>query len=778
MKTLLIRIMILTAAIMLAACSGGGNCFTQDISQTVYLDPNGGGISNGQVNVSVSPVIKLKFTTVMNPVTVNTTTILLSTRPLSNGLTKNQSGGELIAITSPTTSDNQTFSFSPIERLSENKQYYITVQDTKTMANITVNGQFDFTTGDDVAPSVSLQTPTNGSSGVSLTPVISLLFSESVTGVNPQNVSLHANSINGNSVTISGITAGAGNNLYTLNLAESLASSTTYYLVVESAISDTANPPNRLATTVFNFTAGDFIAPQVTLLTPQNNSTGVSLTPAISMLFSESVAGVNPQNVSLHAGSSNGNPVIISGVTSGAGNLYTLNLAESLASSTTYYLVVESAISDAANPPNRLATTVFNFTTGDFIAPQAVMINPQNNSTGVAVATVIHLQFSESVQNVSTSSLTLHAESTGGLIVIADITNPSGNQRDYYLTPRTNLINRTDYYVVADNAITELSGNALVNSVFNFTTAWQYAYITNNESNNYTQCAVTRDGIIESASCINITPSGAGQLNIPSGIAFVGTYAYINNIGSNCYTPCNVGARGIESATCNTITPTGSGALNAPGGITFYGNYGYIANVNGNSYTQCAVDSSGMLQIANCNTVTPSGGGALNMPRSIGFSGTYAYIVNGGDDSYTQCNVAISGIDLASCIKVTPIGTGALHGPYEIAFHGGYAYFTNGFSMLPETSYTQCSVTNGLIDSTSCNTVTPLSPGALMIPVGIAFSGSYVYLVNHANDAGYPPVGGNYTQCNVNNSRIDAASCNTISLPTGILNLPGGIAIH
>jgi hypothetical protein len=309
------------------------------------------------------------------------------------------------------------------------------------------------------------------------------------------------------------------------------------------------------------------------------------------------------------------------------------------------------------------------------------------------------------------------------------------------------------------------------------TVANMYAYITNNGSNNYTQCNVTRYGVIESASCRMVTPMGSGQLNIPSGIAFVGNYAYINNAGNNSYTQCRVGAFGIESSTCTTLTPTGSGALNTPGGIVFNGAYGYIANVNGNSYTQCRVDGIGILQTASCNTVTPSSG-ALNVPRSIGFSGTYAYIVNGGDDSYTQCNVTISGIDSASCTKVIPTGTGALAGPYEISFNGNYVYFTNGFSMLPENSYTQCRVNNGLIDSSSCNTITPVSPGALMIPVGIAFSGSYVYMVNHANDASYPPVGGNYTQCNLNNSGIDVTSCNTISLPEGGLNLPGGIAIH
>lgn len=306
----------------------------------------------------------------------------------------------------------------------------------------------------------------------------------------------------------------------------------------------------------------------------------------------------------------------------------------------------------------------------------------------------------------------------------------------------------------------------------------KYAYITNNESNNYTQCNINTNGTIEAGTCKMVTPSGGGQLNIPSGIAFIESFAYIANAGSNAYTQCNVGPLGIRPSTCNTVIPTGSGVLNSPGGIAFNHGYAYIVNVNGNSYTQCEVDNYGVLHVDSCNTITPSGAGVLNMPRSIGFSGSYAYIVNGGDNSYTQCNVATSGIDLNSCSKVTPSGLGALHGPFEVAFNGNYVYFTNGFSNLPENSYTQCSVNNNLIEPSSCNTVTPVSPGALMIPVGIAFSGSYAYIVNHADDAGFPPLGGNYTQCNVNNSGIDSASCDTITLPAGILNLPGGVAIH
>jgi hypothetical protein len=179
-----------------------------------------------------------------------------------------------------------------------------------------------------------------------------------------------------------------------------------------------------------------------------------------------------------------------------------------------------------------------------------------------------------------------------------------------------------------------------------------YAYISNSKGNSYTQCIVDADGIIDKSSCSTITPTGAGQLNAPTGIAFNENYAYILNNSDNSYTQCNVGVSGIESASCTTITPKDDAEnpiLNRPTGIIFSGSYAYITSNRRDSYTQCNVVASG-IESASCNTITPTGLGALDGPFRMAISGNYAYFVNNKNNSYTQCNVGASGIESASCI--------------------------------------------------------------------------------------------------------------------------------
>jgi alpha-tubulin suppressor-like RCC1 family protein len=134
-------------------------------------------------------------------------------------------------------------------------------------------------------------------------------------------------------------------------------------------------------------------------------------------------------------------------------------------SSTKYYLIVSNKVQSAKGI--YISESSFNFTTGDYTSPTVAIISPNNGAQNVNVSTIINVQFSESVTNV-TNNLTLHQGSVNGAIVPTSLSNSINNT--YQLTPLSILNPVTNYYVVAESAITDLSNNHLVTKSFNFTT--------------------------------------------------------------------------------------------------------------------------------------------------------------------------------------------------------------------------------------------------------------------------------------------------------------------
>lgn len=239
--------------ILLASCGGNGGCVTcavvPPVTSSVTMDPSAGGVADGAVNVSLTPIIVLQFSESMNPSSINSSTIILSTS--ANLSQTEKSLNSNVAISNIVVNSNNTiFSFSPQSPLSDNTKYYVIVRNTKTLANNTVNAEFSFTTGDYTSPMASIVTPSNGESNVVLLPEMKLHFSESVLNVNTSSVTLHKNSLSGELVTTTTLVL-TGANTYTFIPAELLSPGTSYYIELESTITDLNN--NALLPVNFNF---------------------------------------------------------------------------------------------------------------------------------------------------------------------------------------------------------------------------------------------------------------------------------------------------------------------------------------------------------------------------------------------------------------------------------------------------------------------------------------------------------------------------------------------
>ena len=262
---------------IISSCANGSTQNKQNPTQIVVgLNSDNGGVTNGESNVSLYPMIVLSFSAPMNPATINAQTVFLSTSESLNSQ-KNISAGNIIPITLITASNNNTtFTFSSQAMLAQNTKYYITTTNSITSSTgVTAPyTQFYFTTGIFSNPTVSIISPNNGESNVSLGTPIQIAFSESVTGVNTTNVELHIESTTG--VLVATTISQLQSNNYLITPESTLNYSTTYYLIIKDGITD-AKYNLALIPQVFNFSMESQPIALATWITGENtiNNSGV-----------------------------------------------------------------------------------------------------------------------------------------------------------------------------------------------------------------------------------------------------------------------------------------------------------------------------------------------------------------------------------------------------------------------------------------------------------------------------------------------------------------------
>ena len=404
--------------------------------------------------------------------------------------------------------------------------------------------------------SVSIDSFANGATNISRTPSIQIKFNQAVLNVNTTTVSLYEEETSsklkeiGSPIPITDITAGS-NNSYTFSPLAPLASNTRYVIALSNGI--TTLTGIALTPTILNFTTGDSITPTVSMITPANNATNASLSQIIQLQFSESVTNVDTTSITLHAGSVDGTYITTGNITAGANNSYSFSAISPLLPSTTYYVVLSNAITDVAGNP--LTATSFSFTTNaggggsDTTAPTVVMTTPTNNATNSSLSQIIQLQFSESVTNVDTTSITLHAGSTtGAAVALGNIT--AGSNNSYSFSATSPLSSSTTYYVVLSNAISDIAGNNQLSATsFSFTTnlpAWGDVGTAGFSAGaaSYTSLAIASDGTPY------VAYADAGNSNKATVMKFD---------GNNWVTVGSAGfSAGAESYTSLAIAPNGT----------------------------------------------------------------------------------------------------------------------------------------------------------------------------------------------------------------------------
>ncbi len=301
------------------------------------------------INVPVLSIITATFNEGIKSETLTTSSFLLKKGTLTVAGTMSISGN--------------TASFTPSSPLSANSLYSVTItREVKDSAGnpMVADYSWSFTTAspvDATAPVIISVLPLENANNVQTNVKPSVTFSEAIDPAT-MNASTFVLKKDGNNITgtvvLNGTTA-------TLTPAAALSANSTYSVTVMTGVKDLAG--NMLAAVkTWNFnTVGlaDITAPQVSSVTPANNSIAVQATVKPTVTFNEPVdpATINSATIVLKQGST-----IVNGTISLSGNTATFSPGSQLAANTAYTLNVTTGVKDVSG--NAIAVPfTSNFTT-------------------------------------------------------------------------------------------------------------------------------------------------------------------------------------------------------------------------------------------------------------------------------------------------------------------------------------------------------------------------------------------------------------------------------
>lgn len=539
----------------------------------------------------------------------------------------------------------------------------------------------DWKSIDLIQPRVELKSPIDNSIDNSTQPVIKLGFNKHVNNVSANTISLHEGSSTGPTIPLSNITT--SENDFVFNPLVKLNDSTKYVVVVADGITDDSN--YKTPATSFSFTTGDFTAPTVAELYPENGSTDIPVKPMIKLNFSELVKNVNTTNVTLHQDSPTGALIPISDITQDVNNVYMFTPAAALKETTKYYVVVNGNITDLHN--NNLVATQFSFTTGDFTAPSVAILSPSDNATGVLTTASVQIKFSEPVSNVSKNTVVIRAGSiTGTAIALESVTAQADNV--YAFTPVAGALDTdTKYYVTFNDGITDKSGNALTKTQFAFTTVkpapqnitfspivgvkvggsfdlvintnWAESVEVTLPSGMTAPGAQSKFTCTANLSCkttITVAANATAGNYLIQAVGLKSAFKYVGTVPVTSVTSYLASVSSKRSAEICQLTSTGATGCTITdlSSVSPYGFYGVAISPAGNLYLlgagvyKCNINS---MKVTGCVKQTAAGNPSSSVTAGGAFSvdGKYFYYNDISTNSVNMCKVSSSG-DLTSCV--------------------------------------------------------------------------------------------------------------------------------
>jgi RHS repeat-associated protein len=421
---------------------------------------------NGWSSVGDNVNVLLQFSKPVNPLTVNSNTVLLS-----------GGGATFIADSIAFSNGNQTAVIVPHAPLPDNTQMTLMVTGVTDVAgNIASTQTTQFTTGsgpDVVSPFVVSASPSNRAQNVPTNSIVLLQMSEPI---DPGTVNSNTLTLNNDSSgqTIPGSYALSTNGLTITFVPSALLAANTSYSVgfpgagFGTGISDLAG--NSLLGTVptLNFTTGaaaSTSAPRVTAISPASGATGVPINAQMLIQFNEPVNAAQLNGVTI-SGVSN----VSQSLTNGNQTL-TLIPTVPLSPNTTYTLTVSGVQDMSGNVMTSPFTATFGTgSAADVTRATVVSETPASNSTGVSTNTAVTVTFSKAIDPLTVSSSTMLLMPTSTDIPVTGVVTSNGITATF--TPYQPLDSLTQYNLSLTSGVNDLEGQDLLGGGFayDFTT--------------------------------------------------------------------------------------------------------------------------------------------------------------------------------------------------------------------------------------------------------------------------------------------------------------------
>ena len=341
------------------------------------------------------------------------------------------------------------------------------------------------------APTLSSSTPADDATNVSSTANIVLTFSENV-DVESGNITIKKTSDDSAFETIdvtSNKVTGTGTNTIEINPANTFASSTEYYVLIDAtAFDDTIG--NSYAgissTTALSFTSQDTGNPYLTSTVPAHQATAIAVDANIVLNFSESVDAESGNIViKKHSDDSIVETIdVTGGQVSGSGtNQITINPSADFDELTKYYIeIAATAFDDAGgnsfvgidNSSNKL-----RFTTEDATNPSLSTSSPTDGATNVNTLSSLVLTFDEDIDAETGGEVYLY-KSDDTLVKTYSVTDTDyvtrSSSSTYTVDISAELDASTSYYIkINASAFDDTAGNSYAGiadtTTLNFTTA-------------------------------------------------------------------------------------------------------------------------------------------------------------------------------------------------------------------------------------------------------------------------------------------------------------------
>ncbi|MDC0624328.1 BspA family leucine-rich repeat surface protein [Alphaproteobacteria bacterium] len=340
------------------------------------------------------------------------------------------------------------------------------------------------------APTLSSSSPADNATSVSSTANIFLTFNENV-DVESGNITIKKTSDDSTFETIDITTSkvtGAGTTVIEINPANTFASSTEYYILIDSSAFDDVNGNSYTgisSTTALSFTSQDTGNPYLTSSAPAHQATAIAVDANIVLNFSENV---DAESGSIVIKKHNDDSIVetitvTSGQVSGSGsNQITINPSSDFNELTKYYIeIADTAFDDSGGNSYAGIDNISNkvrFTTEDATNPTLTSSSPADGSTSVNTLASLILNFSEDI-DAETGNITLY-DSDDSVVQTYDVSDTSivvkSSSSTYAIDISADIGTAQTYYIqIAASAFDDTAGNSYAgindSTTLNFTTS-------------------------------------------------------------------------------------------------------------------------------------------------------------------------------------------------------------------------------------------------------------------------------------------------------------------